>query len=719
MTTSAIDIPPRPTIADDLPVATLDRPSDDSRGPAPGAPPSAGRRNDRLGNPLVEIVLSLIGLVATSVAIVGTVTVVVGSVDSPEARIGAGFFLLMIGGLMMGSVAFLLSRLGFNIRRLVESPARLSLAHRATRSLLVLVPSYREEPNVVRQTLISAALQTYPRTHVVLLIDDPPTPEDDGSRQLLEGARALPDRLTAWFDEIRQRSGSALEGHRSRSQSADVDIVAEIDDLVAHLRWAAAWLQDAADREQHKTHTDDLFVARVLRAPADDMDGLAADLCRRRSSGTHVSLDELRAEYERLAHRFDCSFSTFERKRFENLSREPNKAMNLNSYLTLLGGRWREELRNDGLHLLRTAGGPFTLEVPRPDYVITLDADSIIEADYATTLAEFAERPDSSDVAVVQTPYSAIPGADVPLERIAGATTDIQYLIHQGFGYFGAAFWVGANALIRPQALDDLRTVSVERGHEIERFVSDRTVIEDTESSLDLAACGWRIHNHPDRLSYSATPPDFGSLIIQRRRWANGGLILTPKLRLAWRRNPINMIGLFLRSHYLVSIAATNVALAAMLITGFGSSYASWWLPAAAAPYVILYTRDLGQAGYRRRDMVSVYALNLLLMPANLAGVVKSLDQAIRRSKTPFARTPKVEGRTPASPMYHLVSLALLIGATITATLDLMAGHHAHAAFAGANAALLAFAVTAFVGWRALAEDIRVGLAARRPRNSH
>lgn len=62
------------------------------------------------------------------------------------------------------------------------------------------------------------------------------------------------------------------------------------------------------------------------------------------------------------------------------------------------------------------------------------------------------------------------------------------------------------------------------------RYIQDRTVIEDTESSIDLIAAGWRLHNYPDRLAVSATPADLGVLVIQRRRWANGGLIILPKL---------------------------------------------------------------------------------------------------------------------------------------------------------------------------------------------
>ena len=116
------------------------------------------------------------------------------------------------------------------------------------------------------------------------------------------------------------------------------------------------------------------------------------------------------------------------------------------------------------------------------------------------------------------------------MERLSGATTDLQHIVHQGMSYYGATFWVGANAVIRKRALDDIVEIEHQGGFEIRRYVMDRTVIEDTESSIDLAIHGWRLLNYPERLSYSATPPDFGSLCIQRRRWANGGLIIMPKL---------------------------------------------------------------------------------------------------------------------------------------------------------------------------------------------
>ena len=82
----------------------------------------------------------------------------------------------------------------------------------------------------------------------------------------------------------------------------------------------------------------------------------------------------------------------------------------------------------------------------------------------------------------------------------------------------GAAFWVGANAILRMEALRDLEVRDHSEGQLVRRYISDRTVIEDTESTLDLTAKGWTVENYPERLAYSASPPDFGSLCIQRQR---------------------------------------------------------------------------------------------------------------------------------------------------------------------------------------------------------
>ena len=148
-------------------------------------------------------------------------------------------------------------------------------------------------------------------------------------------------------------------------------------------------------------------------------------------------------------------------------------------------------------------------------------------------------------------------------------------------------------------------------------------MIEDTESSVDLVHRSWGLFNYPARLSYSATPADFGSLVVQRRRWANGGLLIVPRLmriimRCSERPRAIHAL---MRFHYLVSISAVNIGLVVLFFVPFADWYANVWLPLTAAPYFGLYTHDLRLAGYRAWDVVRVYALNLMLVPVNLGGV--------------------------------------------------------------------------------------------------
>ena len=210
-------------------------------------------------------------------------------------------------------------------------------------------------------------------------------------------------------------------------------------------------------------------------------------------------------DYNRLIAQFTVEMSSFERKRYENLSHEMNKAMNLNTYIGMIGNSYRDVKREGKLFLERCPKAKADLFVPDTKYLITLDADSLILPHYASRLIDLMEKEGNERLAVVQTPYSAIPGTDNILERVAGATTDIQLLIHQGFTWANATFWVGANALLRTEALEDIKVIEDERGYPVTRYIQDRTVIEDTESSIDLVEEGWELYNYPARMAYSAT----------------------------------------------------------------------------------------------------------------------------------------------------------------------------------------------------------------------
>lgn len=665
-----------------------------------------------------EIVLTACGLVVTGVA---TVFLCRDLSRLIHESAGGHFWVRLIPQiafattflfLIYGNVLYQVTRIGYFLRlrrhRPASDDALDTMYDRPAPAVTVLIPSYKEELEVIEQSLLSTALQEYPNRRVVLLIDDPYEPATPPDAQALAEARRLPGELAERLAAPCKTLQMAEEAFQQRALGA-LDLMEEIENLRGHLLDVAAWFRAEAERFTPTSHTTRLFLDLTFHRRALLEEERAHALASRLITlSEEYSRRLLRREYARLASLFDVELTSFERKRYANLSHAPNKAMNLNSYLSLIGGTFSDVQRDDGTHLVPTARESATFTVPRADFILTLDADSFLDPSYTLRLVHVIQQPQHARTAVIQTPYSAVPNPPRLLERIAGATTDMQYLIHQGFTAFGATFWVGANALLRKVALDDIMTTEIERGHVVRKYLQDWTVIEDTESSVDLILRRWQLHNYPERLSYSATPSDFGSLIIQRRRWANGGLLIVPKLlrylRRCWlRRFPEG----FMRLHYLVSPTVVNLGVLLILMYPLEKHLRIAWLPLTALPYYLLYGRDLVLAGYRWTDLFRVYALNLLLIPVNLGGVFKSLQQAVTGRTIPFSRTPKVAGRTTAPTTYVLCELLLIGYCLLGASLDAWHGRWIHALFALINAGILGYAFARFVGCREGLEDLR------------
>jgi cellulose synthase (UDP-forming) len=631
--------------------------------------------------------------------------------ERPQELLGIAAFGVVVALLLYGGLVYQVARVGYYwrmTRRARAGAAEEPAAPHADKALVVLVPSYREELKVLRQTVLSAALMDYPHRRIVALLDDPPR----GSAtelQALDEARRLIRRLDLQFAVRAAHFTRAHWDFLARVRCGEANPAQEAQGVARLYQQAATWLETQGPEwvgPDAGGHAERFFAEQVLGRLVAEHRARARSL-----SAAAPDLDAIEAEYHRLSALFSVRIESFERKRYANLSHAPNKAMNLNAYIGLLGGGYRERLGTDGLALEACELRDATFHAPAADYLLTLDADSIVLPDYARKLVAQMER--DPRIAVAQTPYSAFPGAPGRLERIAGATTDLQYLVHQGSSAFQAAYWVGANALLRRTALADIRQEVEERGHIVPVFIQAHTVIEDTGSTVDLVARGWRVHNHPERLAYSATPPDFGSLIVQRRRWANGGLIILPSLLrylFAGRASAARGEG-FLRLHYLLSPTLANFGVLLLLAVPFEIEAAGPWLCLAALPYAFVSGRDLKQTGYRWRDLVGVYALNLLLVPVNIAGVIDSVRQLVSGRKAPFARTPKIAGRTATPRLFLALEVLGLSGLATSLAFDLAAHRWAHAVMSGVNLGLLAYAFHRFIGWRNAFDDLRVAWA--------
>lgn len=621
---------------------------------------------------------------------------------------GAVFFFIY------GNLVYQFTRIGYLKRAFTHRPASQEKLARfydgCAPTLTMLIPSYKEEPRIIRQAILSAALQEYEDKKVVLLIDDPPDPADQNNLSALLASRRLPgdvqNLLKGQAVRLRASLAAFMDGRTEGFIMSE-----ECRRLAALHLEVAAWFDDQISHFHIEDHTDRWFVRKILREPSIRHSERAEELLSMAERGD-LPPDETMAlrEYRKLAALFDAEITSFERKKYINLSHEPNKAMNLNSYIGLMGKSFRETKSHGLTHLEETCGDRADLFVSGTDYLITLDADSLLIPEYASRLIDLMERPGNERLAVVQTPYNAIPGSSVVLERVAGATTDIQYVIHQGFTQHSATFWVGANALLRKTALDDICTEAEERGFRVPRYIQDRTVIEDTESTIDLIERGWKLFNYPERLSYSATPPDFGALLIQRRRWANGGLIILPKLlRYLFKDSRVHrrLKEGFYRIHYLTSLAGVNMGLLIILLYPLKLDLPTVvFLLLLFAVNSFIYCRDLIHSGYGADDLLRIYALNLMLIPINLGGVFKSLHQALTGEKIPFGRTPKVKGRTGAPALYIMAEFGLLLLSVVSTIGNAAFGRWLYAAFALVNTVFFLYIVKSFIGLDESLEDL-------------
>ena len=96
---------------------------------------------------------------------------------------------------------------------------------------------------------------------------------------------------------------------------------------------AVSWLENLADSQEITDHTDEFFVNEVVLRLADSFREVRTALLESSAEGVVLHPQMFRRLYRRLVWTFSVRVSSFERKKYVSLSHEPNKAMNLNSYI--------------------------------------------------------------------------------------------------------------------------------------------------------------------------------------------------------------------------------------------------------------------------------------------------------------------------------------------------------------------------------------------------
>jgi hypothetical protein len=328
--------------------------------------------------------------------------------------------------------------------------------------------------------------------------------------------------------------------------------------------------------------------------------------------------------------------------------------------------------------------------------------------DYVLKSLNVMNQSGSERVGITQAPSLAIPGSTSIVQRIAGAETDLHRILCLGSSSHGAAFWLGSNGLIRRQALEDICEMSAERGYPLKKYIKDRTLVEDIESTIDFLAHGWEIHNLLDPIAFRGTPADYGSLLVQRRRWAGGGLVNLPKYMRCvlslpdWKSRVPEAL---LRLHHLGAQAVNLGGLLLPLIFIARAPVKGWWLW-IAAPYYALVWKDLCASGYEARDFPRLLALNLLLLSVNVTGTFKAIGRALMAREQIFLRTPKSRQRTAIPTGYALAAMTMPVLVILAAAVDLRHREWSFAILCTFNAILLTYGLVAFLGLRQAAKDV-------------
>ena len=95
-----------------------------------------------------------------------------------------------------------------------------------------------------------------------------------------------------------------------------------------------------------------------------------------------------------------------------------------------------------------------------------------------------------------------------------------------------------------------------------------------------------------------------------------------------------------------------------------------------------------------------------MLLPVNLAGVLRSVQQMLTGRKSSFGRTPKIEDRTPVPPLHVVLQFALALTTALISARYVLGGHYYLALFCALNFALLTAEAPLFIGPREALIDV-------------
>ena len=179
----------------------------------------------------------------------------------------------LCGFFVYGNLCYQVARLGrlrrFEEHRASDADDAVSCFGADAPGLTILIPSYKEEIWVIRQTLLSAALQDYPNKRVVLLLDDPPAPKTRQDLVALWAARDLWFKLQTLLASAYRYVTTAKSAFHSRQSGNVRALEEECVRLADCFGWTGESFEMQAKLAPIDSHTDVWFVEQISRSQPD------------------------------------------------------------------------------------------------------------------------------------------------------------------------------------------------------------------------------------------------------------------------------------------------------------------------------------------------------------------------------------------------------------------------------------------------------------------
>lgn len=491
-----------------------------------------------------------------------------------------------------------------------------------------VVPTYMEDPDLLKRTLYSICLQSYSNMSVVMLLGNDYYSCD---KSVIDNTK----RMKLMFIDIKKEIHNQKQKIRKQLNTLE-PIGKEGISLPAsgfiHLgniyMEVSSWFIGKARelRALEVKYPIDSYLIKNTFISRYRYFKRQSVKCLKAAKGLPccINPEEL---YKELYSLFNIKLDIFMRTRYENLEQEKTKAGNLSAYSSIIGGTWCRKKQSNGRFVLKPSRRG--KHIKEPLYFASFDSDTILKPDYIVRKVAFLEREENQGVGLIQSPYVVPTPEETPAASASGVLSYWFLPVSVGLSAYKSACWLGFNCVMRFEAVKKIKT-----------FLTD-TIIEDTQNGIKIKREGYEIITSPEEQCTTFSPSDLNGLKVQRTRWASGGFKIAKDLLLGFiRKEPgfKTFTEKVLVLNYVLGLNLLPIAITSLLF--IESPFYKHFFFVETIPfflYILSYVCLLRSlTNYKPRHIIDGLSVSIFSNLYHLAGTYNSLKGLIFGNKVRF-----------------------------------------------------------------------------------